>query len=87
MTVSRIGSGLNPCTLNHPGLPLKYFYPAQDPIRSFLTAGSPKVLHDFKTHTAVQLAPSVITLVTDAEATAGFLRSHAPTDLDLDRPQ
>ena len=38
-------------------------------------------------HAAIQLAPPVITLVTDPKTAAGLLRTHASTDLDLDRSQ
>ena len=38
-------------------------------------------------HAAIQLAPPVITLVTDSKAPAGLLRTHATTDLDLDGSQ
>ena len=38
-------------------------------------------------HTAIQLAPPVITLVANSKAPASLLRTYASTDLDFDRSQ
>ena len=44
-------------------------------------------MYVLKTHAAVQLAPSIITLVTNPKTAAGLLRALAATDLDLNHPQ
>ena len=76
-----------PCALNNPGLPSKCSCPTQGPPQSFLPAGSPKILHNLKPHVVVQLAPPVITLVTDPRTVAGLLCPHVLTDPDLDGSQ
>ena len=57
--------------------------PAQAPILFLQVLAAP----DLGTpHAAIQLAPSVVALVTDSKTAASLLRPHATADLDLDRP-